>query len=86
MEVDEDNVRMSKFIEGKFNCEFEDGKTFYEATKNEENFLYYRKILRPDIRGEVNDFFFFFVQFNNNYYERVCRNKVSSFLNPIFNL
>ena len=56
MEVDEDNVRMSKFIEGKFNCEFEDGKTFYEATKNEENFLYYRKILRPDIRGEVNDF------------------------------
>ena len=55
VEVDEDNVRMSKFIEGKLNCQFEDGKAFYEATENEEDFLYYRKILRPDIRKEVNN-------------------------------
>ena len=61
MEVDEDNVQMSKFIEGKFNCQFEDGKTFYEATENEENFLCYRKMLRPDIREEVNDFAWLYV-------------------------
>ena len=53
VEVDEDNVRMSKFIGRKLNCQFEDGKAFYEAIDNEEDFLYYRKILRPEIR-EVN--------------------------------
>ena len=47
--VDEDNVRMSKFIEAKLHRPFEDGKAFYEATsKNEEDFLYYKKILRPE--------------------------------------
>ena len=52
VQVDEDNVRMSKFIEEKLNCQFEDGRAFYEANENEEDFLHYRKILRPD-KGEV---------------------------------
>ena len=46
LEVDEDNVRMSKFIETKLNCKYEDGRAFYEA-KREEDLLYYKKILRP---------------------------------------
>jgi hypothetical protein len=48
VEVGEDNVRMSKFIEAKLNCRFEDGRAFYEATENEEDFLHYKKILRPE--------------------------------------
>ena len=39
---------MSKFIEAKLNCQFEDGKAFYEATGSEEDFLYFRKILHPE--------------------------------------
>jgi hypothetical protein len=48
VEVDEDYVRMSTFVEAKLNCQFEDGKAFYEATEDEEDFLYYKKILRPE--------------------------------------
>jgi hypothetical protein len=48
VEVDKDNVRMSKFIEAKLHLQFEDRKIFYEATENEEDFLYYKKILRPE--------------------------------------
>ena len=52
VEVDDDNVRMSKFIETKLNCRFEDRKAFYEAEKVED-LLYYKKILRPQMK-EVN--------------------------------
>lgn len=48
VEVDEDCVRMSNFIEEKLKCQFEDGKAFYEATESEEDFLYFKKILRPE--------------------------------------
>ena len=46
--VDEDCVRMSKFVEKNFklNCKFEDRKAFYEAEK-EEDLLYYKKVLCP---------------------------------------
>ena len=47
LDVDQDCVRMTKFIETKLNCKFEDGRAFYEVIKNEENLLYYKKILRP---------------------------------------
>ena len=48
LEVDEDCVRMSKFIETKPGCHYEDGKVFYEAdSEKEEDLLYYKKILRP---------------------------------------
>lgn len=47
LDVDQDHVRMSKFIESKLNCQYEDGKAFYEATENEEDLLYCKKILRP---------------------------------------
>ena len=45
-------MRLSKFIETKLNCQYEDGKTFYEVIENEEateieGFLYCKKILRP---------------------------------------
>ena len=46
LDVDEDNVKMSTFIEAKLNCKYEDDKAFYEAGK-EEDLLHYRKILRP---------------------------------------
>ena len=69
VEVDEDNVRMSKFIETELKCKFEDRKAFYEAEK-EEDLLYYKKILRPRkeevnfISGQLcismNQMFFFF--------------------------
>ena len=52
LEVDKDNVRMSKFIKTKLNCQFEDRKAFYEAEK-EEDLLYCKKILRPK-KEEVN--------------------------------
>ncbi len=48
------DVRLSKFIETKLNCQYEDGKAFYEVTENEEetedeeNLLYCKKILRPN--------------------------------------
>ena len=49
LEVGEDDVRMSKFIETKLNGQYEDGKAFYEVTENdpEEDLLYCKKILRP---------------------------------------
>ena len=54
LEVDEDCVRMSKFIEAKLvnDGQFEDRKAFYEVTENdaEEDLLYYRKILRPETK------------------------------------
>jgi hypothetical protein len=53
LEVDEDNVRLSKFIETKLGCRYEDGKAFYETDK-EEDLLYYKKILRPSME-EVNN-------------------------------
>ena len=46
-------MRLSKFIEMKLNCQYEDGKVFYEVIENEdkteieEDLLYYKKILRP---------------------------------------
>ena len=55
LEVDQDHdlVRMSKFIEAKLvnDCPFEDRKAFYEVTENEEDLLYYRKILRPETKA-----------------------------------
>jgi hypothetical protein len=57
-------VRLSKFIETKLNCHYEDGKAFYEGTpvedkeeieedldapEREEDLLYYKKILRPKV-------------------------------------
>ena len=53
LEVDQDCVRMSTFIEMKLNCQFENERAFYEVTQNEEDLLYYKKILRPKI-NEVN--------------------------------
>ena len=50
LEVDRNNVRMSKFIETKLKCQFEDGKAFYEVTEDEEDLLYYKKILRPQTK------------------------------------
>ena len=55
LEVDRDYVRMSEFIETKPECHYEDGKVFYEAG-NEEDLLYYKKILRP--QKEEVDFVF----------------------------
>ena len=52
LEVDEDCVQMSKFIETKPDCHYEDGKVFYEAGK-EEDLLYYKKMLRPQ-KEQVN--------------------------------
>ena len=52
LEVDKDCVRMSKFIETKLSCQYEDRKAFYEAGK-EEDLLYCKKILRPQ-KKEVN--------------------------------
>ena len=52
LEVDENNVRMSKFIERKLRRQFEDKKAFYEA-ENEEDLRYCKKILRPK-KDEVN--------------------------------
>ena len=52
IEVDEDCVRMSKFIRTKLNHKYEDGRAFYAAEK-EEDLLYYKKILRPK-KEEVN--------------------------------
>lgn len=51
LNVDQDSVRMSKFIEAKLNCQHEDGKAFYEVTESdlEEDLLYCKKILRPQI-------------------------------------
>ena len=53
LEVDEDSVRMSKFIETKLGCQYEDGRAFYDAGK-EEDLLYCKKILRPQ-KEEVNN-------------------------------
>ena len=49
LEVDQDCVRLSKFIEAKLNCRYEDGKAFYEVTEDdsEEDLLYCKKILHP---------------------------------------
>ena len=47
LDVDQDHMRMSKFVEVKLKCQYEDQKAFYEATENEENLLYCKKILRP---------------------------------------
>ena len=41
---------MSKFIEQKLNCQYEDGKAFYEVMENEEDLLYCRKVLRPQTK------------------------------------
>ena len=54
VEVEEDCVRMSKFIETKLECQYEDGKAFYEAKKEaSEDLLYCKKILYPQ-KEEVN--------------------------------
>ena len=48
LEVDQDCVRLSKFIEAKLKCQYEDGKAFYEVTEDDidEDLLYCKKILR----------------------------------------
>jgi hypothetical protein len=54
LHVDIDVVRLSKFIETNLNCQYEDGKAFYEvmeneeATEDEEDLLYCKKILHPN--------------------------------------
>ncbi len=53
VDVDDDCMRLSKFVETKLNCQYEDGKAFYEvreneeSTEKEEDLLYYKKILCP---------------------------------------
>ena len=51
LDVDQDCMRLSKFIETKLNCQYEDGKAFYEVTEDdlEEDLLYCKKILRPEV-------------------------------------
>ena len=44
--VDEDNVQMSDFIEKALNVEFENGKAFYELTQMEEDMLSYKEVVR----------------------------------------
>ena len=67
VEVDKDNVRMSKFIKEKLNCQFEDGRAFYEATENEEDFLYYKKILRAEEEKVIS-------HYARKYYSTVSEN------------
>ena len=50
LDVDQDCVRMSEFIKTNLNCKFEDRKVFYEVTENEEDLLYYKKMLRPQMK------------------------------------
>ena len=50
LDVDQDCVRMSKFIENKLNCQYKDGNAFYEVTEKEEDLLYCKKILRPQTK------------------------------------
>jgi hypothetical protein len=47
--IDQDGVRMSKFIEKKLDNDrrYEDGRAFYMSTLDEEDLLYCKKILRP---------------------------------------
>jgi hypothetical protein len=53
LDVDVDNMRLSKFIETKLNCKYEDEKAFFDVTENEGaakievDLLYCKKILRP---------------------------------------
>ena len=64
-------MRLSKFIEMKLNCQYEDGNAFYEVTEKEEStegdatveedLLYYKKVLRPK-KEEVC-----VIIFHNNY-------------------
>ena len=51
LDVDQDCVRLSKFIETRLNCQYEDGKAFYAVTEDdlEEDLLYCKKILRPEV-------------------------------------
>ena len=51
IDVDEDCIRLSKFIETKLDCKYEDGHAFYEMTEgdSEEDLIYCKKILRPEI-------------------------------------
>ena len=51
LDVDEDCVRLSEFIEAKLNRKYKDGNAFYEVTEDdpEENLLYCKKILRPEV-------------------------------------
>lgn len=46
---------MSKFIETKLDCQFEDKKAFYRA-EEKEDLLYYKKILRPKKEQVVLNF------------------------------
>ena len=49
MDVDQNCVRMSEFIETKLKCQYENGRAFYEVMENdsEEDLLYCKKVLRP---------------------------------------
>ena len=55
LDVDADCVRMSTFIETKLNCQYEDGKAFYEVMESdsEEDLIYYKKVLRPETKEVI---------------------------------
>ena len=74
LDVNDDCVRLSKFIETKLTgCQYEDGKAFYEVMENEaatkqeesdaieieENLFYCKKILRP-IKNEVYIYYYIY--------------------------
>ena len=46
LRVDENNVRMSAFIERKLKLKFENGRAFHEFTETEEDLLCYRDVVR----------------------------------------
>ena len=54
IEVDQDCIRMSKYIEENLNCKFENGKAFYEATKKREDLLHCKKVLRPQTEEVIS--------------------------------
>ena len=51
LDVDEDCVRLSRFIETKLSCKYEDRNAFYEVEEgdSDEDLLYCTKILRPEV-------------------------------------
>ena len=54
LEVDEDNVQMSKFIEKTLGSRtFENGRAFYEFT-DEEDLIYYKEVVKEQ-RNKVSD-------------------------------
>ena len=55
LEVDQDYVWMSKFIETKLGCQFEDRKVFHEVTENEKlGFLILQENFTPQNETGAN--------------------------------